>query len=303
VGRELDLDLRTRIEGIMGRRVISARFVDRGYTPAERWVVTFEDGSSAFAKSGVDSETSKPATWLRNEHRAYSQIVGDFMPRMLSWDDDGTRPLLLLEDLSNAVWPPPWNPAHIEAVRRTLDAIAATPPPERADDLDAVQRSHLEGWKRLGADPAPFLALGLASETWLALSLPSLIEASDRAVLSGNALVHFDVRSDNICIAGAVAKLIDWPGYARGNSLVDLVAWLPSLHREGGPAPWELVTDSEGLAPLLAGYFAAQSGLPAPPTAPRVRVVQYDQLLAALPWAIRELGLAPLDGPNAPPAE
>jgi len=31
-----------------------------------------------------------------------------------------------------------------------------------------------------------------------------------------------------------------------------------------------------------------------------VRTVQYDQLLAALPWAIRELGLPPLDGPNAP---
>src|SRR3990172_3426099 len=122
----------------MRRRVVGARFVDLGYTPAARWVVTFDDGSSAFAKSGVDSETSRPATWRRHEHRA----------------------------------------------------------------------------------------------------LPALIEAGDRAVLSGDALVHFDVRSDNLCILDGRVKVIDWPGYARGSPLVDRVGWLPSLWREGGPAPW-----------------------------------------------------------------
>ncbi len=300
IPRELHPDLRARIERLAARRVIDARFVDRGYTPAERWVVTFEDGSTAFAKSGIDSVTSSPATWLRNEHRAYASIAADFMPRMLGFDDGGAQPLLLLEDLSAGTWPPPWNAALIEVVWRTLEQVAGTPAPAGALDLEAAQRARLSGWRRIELDPAPFLGLGLASEAWLRRALPPLLAASDAAVLGGDALVHFDVRSDNIYVLDGRATLIDWPDFSAGNPLFDRVAWLPSLRREGGPAPWDLIADSEGLAPLLAGYFAAQAGLPAIPTAPRVREVQRAQLEAALPWAIRELDLPPLDGPNAP---
>jgi hypothetical protein len=300
VARELDLGLRARIEAIAGRRVTAARFADRGYTSAERWVVTFVDGSTAFAKAGVDSSTSPVATWLRTEHRAYREIVGDFMPRLLGWDDDGTRPVLLIEDLSAAVWPPPWDTSSIDAVRKTLDEVASTISSVDAPDLEESQRWRLSGWSRVADDASYFLALGLASEAWLRGALPALIEAGDRAVLAGDALVHFDVRSDNICIDNGTAKLIDWNYVARGSSMFALAAWAPSLHYEGGPAPWEVVPDSKGLAPLLSGYFAAQAGQPMIPTAPGVRGVQLQQLRVALPWAIRELGLPPLDGPTAP---
>jgi Phosphotransferase enzyme family len=299
VAREIDLDLRLRIEAITGHRIVTVSFVDRGYTSAERWVVRFEDGSSAFAKSGVDSTTSQPATWLRDEYRAYTQIEGVFMPRLLGWDDDGARPVLLIEDLSAAVWPPPWTAARIEAVLNTLDRVAATEPPAGAPDLEVTQRLRLSGWSRVAADPGPFLGLGLASADWLNSALPALVEAGTQAVLAGDALVHFDVRSDNICIDRGTAKLIDWNYVARGSRLFDRVAWAPSLRYEGGPEPWDLVPDSEGLAPLLSGYFAAQAGMPTIPTAPGVRGVQLKQLRVALPWAIRELGLPPLDGPNA----
>lgn len=145
MSREIDLELRARIEGMTGRRVTAAHFVDRGYTPAERWVVTFEDGLTAFAKSGIDSETSMPATWLRTEHYAYSEIEGEFMPEMLGSDDDGVRPVLLLEDLRGAN---SWTREAIEAVSRTLEAVAGTVPPDDAPDLEESQRPHL-----LGASP------------------------------------------------------------------------------------------------------------------------------------------------------
>jgi len=51
------------------------------------------------------------------------------------------------------------------------------------------------------------------------------------------------------------------------------------------------VPDSRGLAPLIAGFFAARAGLPPPLTAPKVREIQRRQLEVALPWAARELGL------------
>jgi hypothetical protein len=43
----------------------------------------------------------------------------------------------------------------------------------------------------------------------------------------------------------------------------------------------------------MAGFHASCAGLPAPSTAPRVRIVQQAQLRAALPWAARSLGLPP----------
>ncbi len=294
-------ELRRRIEALLGRAVIAATPVHRGYTPAERWVVHLDGGSSAFAKTGADSETSAVATWLRREHEAYERVHADFMPRMLGWDDRDERPLLLLEDLGGATWPPPWDPQRVEAVLATLEQVAASPAPESAPSLEAGQRSRLSGWLRVAEDPRPFLGLGLVTGAWLERGLPALIEAGQRAILEGDRLVHFDVRSDNLCIRDGRAMLLDWPGYARGTELFDRASWLPSLWREGGPAPWTLLPDSQGLATLLAGYFAGQAGVPAIPTAPRVRTVQWEQLQAALPWAARELGLPPLDGARADP--
>lgn len=295
----LSIDLAARLERVMGRSVVGATAVSRGYTPAERWVVHLDDGTRVFAKSGADSATSAVAAWLRREHEAYTSLEADFMPRLLGWDDDGVAPLLVLEDLSSANWPPPWDIETLAAVRTALAGVRRTVAPADAPDLELAQRERLSGWVRISRDRAPFLALGLVTPAWLEQVLPVLLEASAHAELRGESLVHFDVRSDNICVRNGRAILIDWPGYARGNGLFDLASWLPSLWREGGPPPWDVLPNSEGFSVLLAGYFAAQAGLAPIPTAPGVREVQRLQLGAALPWAIRELGLPDLDGPNA----
>jgi hypothetical protein len=70
--------------------------------PAGRWVVDLADGSTAFAKVGTTENT---ANWLRTEHETYRPLTAGFMPRLLGWDDVDA-PILLLEDLSGAVWPP-----------------------------------------------------------------------------------------------------------------------------------------------------------------------------------------------------
>ncbi|OLE18854.1 MAG: hypothetical protein AUG88_02720 [Actinobacteria bacterium 13_1_20CM_4_68_12] len=112
-------------------------------------------------------------------------------------------------------------------------------------------------------------------------------------MLEGEAFLHLDVRSDNLCLKEGRAVLVDWNFAHVGNPLLDIVGWLPSLRLEGGPDPWELVPDSQGLAALLAGYFASRAGLPTPATAPRVREFQRRQAEIALPWAARELGFPP----------
>src|SRR2546423_5791636 len=77
----------------------------RGYTPAERWVVRFADGSSAFFKAATNERTAET---LRAERHVYASLEAAFMARMLGWED-GDLPLIALEDLGHAHWPPPWS--------------------------------------------------------------------------------------------------------------------------------------------------------------------------------------------------
>jgi len=269
------------------------RITSGGYTPAERWIVELDDGSRAFAKVGT---TALVADWLRREYRAYREIDGPFMPRLVGWSD-GETPVLLLEDLTAGTWPPPWRAGMVERMLATLGRVAATEPPGWAEPIEG-RREMFEGWSTVAIDAEPLLALGLVSAAWLSAALPMLIQHERPRELGGTALLHFDVRSDNMCFTEDRALLVDWNFIGRGNPLFDVAAWLPSLEFEGGPAPEAVSPEAGVFAPALAGYFCSRAGLPAIPDAPRVRQVQLEQATTALPWAARHLGLPAPDGPR-----
>ena len=200
--------------------------------------------------------------------------------------------LLAIADLGDAHWPPPWRPGDVDGVRAALEDLHSTPAPEGLPPI-AAERDWLNGWELVAEDREPLLATGLCSPAWLDEALPVLLETGRTCPIEGDAFLHLDVRSDNLCLRDGQAVLVDWNLAHVGNPLLDVVAWLPSLKLEGGPDPWELVPDSEGLAALLAGFFASRAGLPPPETAPTVREFQRVQAEIALPWAAQELGLTP----------
>jgi len=271
---------------------VAWRAVTRGgQTAASRWVATLVDGSTRFVKIAHTDDT---ASWIRDEHLFYA-LAGPrpYLPSFLGWHDDGERPVLVLEDLSDAVWPPPWSSEQVEAVLRGLRDVAASEPPP---DLPSARNSQfaLDAWPEVAADPAPYLSLGLCSEGWLARHLPALSDASASARFEGDRLLHFDVRSDNLCFRGGRAMLIDWNFACLGNPLFDVAAWLPSLHAEGGPLPEQVLEPTPevaAIASLLAGYFGWRGARAAIPEAPHVRPLQRKQAATALPWAARSLGL------------
>lgn len=282
-----------RLAVLAGQSVESLEDVaGRGYTPARRVRVAFADGSTAFAKVAVSGDT---AEWLAAEHTVYSQVEGDFLPRFLGYDD-AEPALLLLEDLSEAHWPPPWPEGSIAAVSGILDRLATHWPPQGVPSVDVYREELTSGWRLVEQDPGPFLSYGLCSPAWLAEALPALIDSVERAPLEGESLLHFDVRSDNVALLGDRAVLVDWNWACIGNPLLDRAAWAPSLNVEGGPAPEELVPDCPpGFPAMLAGFWAARIGLPPPAgAAPGLRDLQLAQLGIVLPWAVRALRLPSL---------
>ena len=139
------------------RRAVSKRPAEmvpaggHGAPSNRRWIVSFADGTRAFAKVAAFDYT---ADWLRIERTNYEALSGrHYLPSLLGWDDDGVEPTLVLEDLSGASWPPPWNPASIDAVLATLDAVRATLPPDRIPRPSSSGSGRSRGLGPMRRDP------------------------------------------------------------------------------------------------------------------------------------------------------
>jgi hypothetical protein len=261
------------------------RVTSGGWSVNEHWIVELENEERAFLKQADRVEPCP--TWLRDEYAVYTAIDGPFLPHLLGWED-GEQPLLVLEDLSpGARWLPPWRPGDVDAVLAALHEVAATP---LHAPLPLLAEDSIGGWPEVARDPEPFLRLGLVSQTWLEATLSALLDGWESTPLDGPALLHCDVRSDNLCLREGRAILFDWSHGRRGNPDFDVAFWLPSLALEGGPQPDAFGVDA--FAVYVAGFFAALAGLPPPAGAPLVRGFQLAQLEVALPWACRVLGLA-----------
>lgn len=296
----MDSAIHDAVSQVVGKTLVDCQPLQKtgGFSPALRLLARFADGTTAFVKAATNSST---AEWLRTEAIVYQHLgKRDFLPYVFGIADSSDVTLLVLEDLSAARWPAPWYAGDIPRVLAAMEQIhelASFFPPgflPRQED----QRPDLISWEKVGADPESLLSLGLCSRTWLENALPTLISADQNVVLDGTDLVHQDIRGDNLCFTeDGRLVIVDWNWVCIGNGKMDIACWLPSLHNEGGPLPEEILPNEPELASLLAGFWAARAGTPPFdfPGAERLRAFQRLQLTVALPWAVRSLGLPPLD--------
>ncbi len=273
-------DVRRRVEAIVGA-TDSWQPVTGGYSAAGIWVVGRPGATNVFVKAATTEPTAR---FLRDEYAVYAGIAAECIPDLVGWDGDGEYPVLVIQDLSGGRWPPPWDRDGIDSVWIALNELASLPGPWWLPALEGM-RDQLTCWRTIAADPKAFIAGGLAGDRWLDVALPKLLAGETMAPVGGDAVLHLDVRSDNVCFTPA-AKLVDWNWARRGNPEVDVIAWLPSLYLEGGPAPWVLRPAADWqLVALFAGYFAHHAGLPPTPNVnPDVRALQHRQADVCLEW-------------------
>jgi hypothetical protein len=279
-------ELDERIERAVGSPPVRYEQRPGGYSTANRFAVMLADGRSVFVKS---AEAPHLAEWLRREHEVYAALSGSFIPALEGWDDDGLRPVLAIEDLSEADWTPRWDAARVAAVLEALEELADTTPPPNTPSIRESFAELFDRWRVVETDPAPFLSVGLRDAAWLDRALPVILAAVDSAPVSGDRVCHLDVRSDNLCFRDGRAVLVDWNWTSLANPAVDVAAWLPSVRVEGGPQPWEVMADGGAFGAFIAGVWAAVVGLPPPDTAPTVRDLQRRALAVALDWIDRDL--------------
>jgi hypothetical protein len=256
---ELPHDVTAAIRQATGQTPNAYEHVVAGYTHAEKWLVELGD-AKAFVKASANAVAREQ---IEREASIIEAVTAPFMPRSYGSAKVGEWSVLVLEDLSEARWPPPY-PDGGRGLLETVAQVAATPAPPGLDRRPEG-RPHGTYWQRIAADPDPVLVNGSFSAAWLETALPLLDEAESRALLAGDDLIHDDVWAGNVCHTGRGVLLIDWAGARVGDRRIDLAYAVLSIRSAGSPPPRIDFPDEAAYAALLAGANAYQAAQPVNP--------------------------------------
>jgi aminoglycoside phosphotransferase (APT) family kinase protein len=288
-------DVRRGVEDVLGSSVVHARSQPGGFSPGSADRVRTRDGRRAFVKAvGSRPNPDSPAL-----HRAEARVAGWLpaqlpVPALLGAVEVDDWVAVVLADVDGSVPALPWRVDDLDAVLAALSdlAVRATPcPVPELPDSRTAFAAELHGFDRLAADRAGSAGLPALPD------LDLLREWASRgtAALSGDTLVHGDLRADNVLVTAGGAVLVDWPWASRGPAWLDTVLLLIEVERCGGhdvdvllatlPQTREVDPDDvTGVLAGFAGYFLDTARRPPPPGLPTVREFQRVQGVALLEW-------------------
>ena len=302
--------VRGEVEGWLGAKVVSAVTQPTGFSPGVAAVLSTNDGRQVFIKAVVPQPNPITPTMHRQEINVVSAIPAKAPVPHLLWSyDEGENGwvALVFEYVAGRHPVQPWRIDELDRVVKAMEELGAmlTPSPlphsivGTAADMFATE---ICGWRKMLDDRPSFLD---RLDVWSHRNMQTLAAIEDTAVnaLTGNALLHMDIRADNMLLTPEQVWFLDWPHACIGPSWLDVVAFAPSVTMQGGPVPEEVIsrhsachaaeTDAITAAVVsIAGYFTRQALQPPPPGLPTVRAFQAAQGLVARKWAAQRTGLS-----------
>ena len=284
----------------MGARVVEAVTQPTGFSPGLAARLHLEDGRRVFLKAVSQAANPDTPDIHRREARVLAALPATAPIARLLWSYDEMRWVALcLEDVDGRHPGEPWTDSDLDHVIAAVEKMSRdlTPSPIQVEDtVPEFFRRIVNGWgTALERGETRF-------DAWAHRNLVRLAELEARApgVVDGDALVHCDVRADNLLIAGNRVYVLDWPWARIGAAWVDLVAMAPSVTMQGGPRPEQFLTrldlrgvTSEAIDAVvasLAGYFVVRALEPPPQGIPTVRAFQPAQGRHAVAWLRERTG-------------
>jgi aminoglycoside phosphotransferase (APT) family kinase protein len=273
--------------------VVEAVTQPGGFSPGLAARLLTEDGRRVFVKAVSErANPLSPAMHRREAEVVAAMPAGAPVPRLhWSYEDDGWV-VLGFEDVDGRHPTLPWQEDDLDLVVRSLREMSdlLTPSPIESQTASSRFAGPIQGWQRALARREDRL------DPWALRNLRRLaeLEALAPAAAAGETLLHFDMRADNLLIAGGKVYVIDWPSASIGATWVDWAGMAPSVTMQGGPPP-QVFFDRfhvSGVDPgeidavlcSLAGYFVVGALEPPPPGLPTVRAFQGAQGEVALAW-------------------
>ncbi|HVK28159.1 MAG TPA: hypothetical protein VM575_07445 [Nocardioides sp.] len=265
--------VRDAVEARLGAPVAEAVSQGAGFTPGFASVLTCTDGSRHFVKAASVRAQRLFADSYREEARKLGMLpAGTPAPRLL-WTDEVAEWFLLGIEYVEARAPHrPWTEADLASASAMAVEMAAqlTPAP---DGLGSAT-DEFASWPGL----------------WAVLDHPRAAEIGALAaryaeVVTGDTLVHTDIRDDNLLVLDDGRTLLcDWNWPVVGAPWLDSLFLLIGPRGDGldveahiaghpllGGVPAEHV---DVVLALILGYFAASANEPVPPTSPHIRAAQ-----------------------------
>jgi aminoglycoside phosphotransferase (APT) family kinase protein len=270
--------VRAQIEARCGSPVVEAESQRGGFTPGFASVLTCADGSRHFVKAASTAAQRAFAASYREEARKLRALPESVPAPRILWTVEEDWVVLGIEYVESRAPRRPWRADELDLCLDALETVARvlTPAPPGLE-LDPIG-DELAAWPAFWetvrgrhdlphADEAAALAAGFAG------------------VVSGDTLVHVDVRDDNVLLTtDGRALFCDWNWPAAG------APWLDSLFVLIGPRGDGLDVESviasrallrgvpadhiDRVLALVTGYFLGSAGEPVPPTSPYLRDVQ-----------------------------
>ncbi len=300
--------VRAAVEEELGSTVVSAASQPGGFSPGVAARLRLADGRRVFAKAvSPIPNRGTPQIHRREVRIAVALPPTALAPRLLWSYDEGDEGwvVLVFEDVEGRQPAQPWQPDELERVLNALDALGAalTPTPvplATAGTANEAFASRICRWGKL-RDEQPSLVARL--DGWSARHLDALVEleAAAPSAVTGDTLLHFDVRADNILLTPEQVWFVDWPHARVGAAWVDSVFFAPSVRMQGGPPPEQIIkrhstygrVDPAAITAAVvavAGFFTYGALQPPPPGLPTLRAFQAAQGAAAREWVAQRTG-------------
>jgi Phosphotransferase enzyme family len=296
--------------------VVGATSISGGFSPGMIEQLLLDDGRSVFVKAS-SSELNPVTPTLHLREALLIQQFPASIPHASWIATVNVAPWigLITEFLPGGNPEVPVTQSSVGGMLDLVDRIAESKPISIAG-LAPIGESRISSFW-FGADqfrranclsilPTSAFGAALDAETrsWLVQHLVDVcdLERGFFEVAGGDHVIHGDLRADNVVATpdrGFVA--VDWAWASLGSPLFDLVGVLPSLHLDGGPSPWEVISmskvgriatsaDVRTLVAGISGYFMWASMQPPPPGIPTVRAFQASQARVCIAW-LRKLGV------------
>lgn len=298
----LPADLHRHIGDLLGSQVVAAGSVTTGFSNGYAGPLTLADGRRAFAKVIAGSGNPEGAELYHQEIRVTARMPATApTPRLLDGfevDLAGDRWVGLLLTHIDGGPPDLARPGELDRViDLTMELAELDPCP--IDGLPAMTNDAavFDSWRGLDRGLAGLESYG----EWLSENFDRLVQtaAGWPEAAAGTALLHGDLRLDNMVMTADAGYAVDWPSARIGAPWVDALLMLPALALvPHGPAPEAVVArhpllaalDPDALDAVLVaalGYFVTRSLLPPPPALPTVRQFQRAQAEVILDWLQR----------------
>jgi len=297
---EVPAGVRTSIEQFLGRSVSTASSQAGGFSPALASRLTLDDGTGVFVKA-IAPDAVSGAPGGQRLYRREAEIAGALpdtvpTPRFLSSLEADEWVVLIFEEVPGTSPILPWHPEELSQVLDAMATLAGILTPSPISASPATHPGGTNSWASLCLEPGALDRLpGL--DAWALTNAERLadVASTSKSAHHGSALLHTDIRADNILLTSNGVVFVDWPHAKVGAPWVDLVYFLPSVAMQGGGDPQELFwdhpvargADLRAVCSVLAdltGFFiygATRNPLPGLPT---LRKFQLAQGIEALAW-------------------